>query len=153
MSERSDKSLLNLHGLVQSPKPNTCQECTQLFHSNAELEGHAKSLHYNAFECKCGKLYARFDNLKRHWKETPKFPCPHYNKYTRINAFAREDHLTQLFQATIVSTIRGTKMIPSSRSSAIGPTIPIFLGPRVNTLATFVPSTTILHFCALYKLL
>lgn len=55
-------------------------------------------------------------------------------------------------KATIISTTRGRKMILPSRSSAIGPTIPLILGPRVNTLATFVTSTTILSFCALYKL-
>lgn len=39
--KRSDESLLNLHGLIQSPKSNTYQECTQLFPLNAELERHA----------------------------------------------------------------------------------------------------------------
>lgn len=66
VSERSDESLLNLHGSIQSPEPNTCQECTQSFPSNIEFKHHAKSLHQNAFECKCDKLYTCFNNLKHH---------------------------------------------------------------------------------------
>lgn len=95
VSEKFDESLLNLHGSIQCSEPNTCQEYTQSFPSNAKLKHHAKSLHHNAFECKYGKPYARFDNLKCHWKETLKFPCSHCNKYMGTNAFAREDHLTQ----------------------------------------------------------
>lgn len=89
---------LGLHGPIQHTEPNTCQKCRQSFPSTAELERHAKSLYHGAFGCKCGKHYARLDTLKRHWNQTPKFPCPHCNKYTGINAFAREDHLTQHLQ-------------------------------------------------------
>lgn len=95
MSERSNESLPDLHGPIQSSQPNNCQECTQSFPSSAELERHAKFLHHAAFKCTCGKAYARLDNLKRHWNQTPKFPCPHCTRYTGANAFPREDHLTQ----------------------------------------------------------
>lgn len=95
MSERSNERAPNLHGSIQSPEPNTCQECTQSFPSSAELERHAKSVHHAAFKCRCGKPYARLDNLKRHWNHTPKFPCPHCTRYTGVKAFAREYHLTQ----------------------------------------------------------
>lgn len=95
IGERSDESSPDLHGPIQTPEPNSCQECTQSFPTNVALERHARFLHHNSFKCKCGKPYARLDNLKRHWDQTPKFPCPHCNWYTGANAFAREDHLTQ----------------------------------------------------------
>lgn len=98
VSEILHDSSLDLHGPIQHTEPNTCRGCRQSFPSTAELERHAKSLYHDAFECKCGKHYARLDNLKRHWNQTPRFPCPHCDKYTGINAFAREDHLTQHLQ-------------------------------------------------------
>ena len=91
-------SPLGLHGPIQHTEPNTCQECTQSFPSTAELERHAKRLYHDAFKCKCGNHYARLDNLKRHWDQSPKFPCPHCTKYTGVKAFPREDHLTQHLQ-------------------------------------------------------
>ena len=85
-----------LHGPIQNTEqPNTCQKCTQSFPSIAKLERHAKQYKHDAFKCKCGNPYARLDNLKRHWDQTPKFPCPHCSKYTGAKAFIREDHLTQ----------------------------------------------------------
>ena len=95
IGERSNEGLHNLHGLLQTLEPNLCQVCFQSFPSNAELERHAQSLQHKAFGCKCGKTYARLDILKRHCDSTPKFPCPHCNRYTGANAFRREDHLTQ----------------------------------------------------------
>lgn len=97
MSERSNERVRNLHGAIQSSEPNTCQEFSLSFSS--ELERHAKSVHHAAFKCTCGKSYLRLDNLERHWNQTPKFPCPHCTRYTGINAFAREDHLTQHLRA------------------------------------------------------
>lgn len=95
IGERSNESPHDLHGPIQTSKPNMCQGCTKSFHSTAKLERHAKSLHHNAFKCKCDKTYACLDILKRHCDQTPKFPCPHCNRYTGANAFAREDDLTQ----------------------------------------------------------
>ncbi len=95
IGETSNESPHDLHGPIQTAEPNICQECTQSFPSITELERHAKLLHHNAFKCKCGKTYARLDILKRHCDQTPRFPCPHCNRYTGANAFAREDHLTQ----------------------------------------------------------
>lgn len=98
MSERSNEKAPNLHGPIQSPEPNTCQECTQSFFSSVELERHAKSVHHAAFKCRCDKPYARLDNLKRHENQIPRFPCPHCTRYTGVNSFAHEDDLTQHLQ-------------------------------------------------------
>lgn len=38
--------------------------------------------------------------------------------------------LPNIFKATFILTTQGTKLIPPSRSSAIGPTIPIFWDPE-----------------------
>lgn len=86
----------DFHGPIQNTEqPNTCQKCTQSFPSIAKLERHAKQYKHEAFKCKCGNPYARLDNLKRHWDQTPKFSCPHCSKYTGAKAFVRKDHLTQ----------------------------------------------------------
>ena len=96
IGERSnEEGLHDLHGPLQTLEPNLCQVCILSFPSNAELERHAQSLQHKAFGCKCGNSYARLDILKRHCDRTPKFPCPHCNRYTGANAFPREDHLTQ----------------------------------------------------------
>ena len=95
IGERSNEGLHDLHGPLQTLEPNLCQTCIQSFPSTAELERHAKSLQHKAFECRCGETFTRLDVLKRHCDKTPKFPCPHCNRYTGANAFPREDHLTQ----------------------------------------------------------
>ena len=96
IGERSnEESLYDLHGPLRTLEPNLCQVCIPSFPSNAELERHAQSLQHKPFTCKCGNRYARLGILKRHCDQTPKFPCPHCNRYTGANAFPREDHLTQ----------------------------------------------------------
>lgn len=122
-------SPLGLHGPIQHMEPNTCQECTQSFPSTAELERHAKRLYHDAFKCKCGKHYARLDNLKRHWDQTPKFPCPHCSKYTGVKAFIREDHLTQHLQTyhrhsstSILGGNQRDSIAPITTDTAVSPT-------------------------------
>ena len=95
IGEWSNESLHDLHGLIQTAESNICQECTQSFPSTTDLKRNAKSFHHNDFKCKCGKTYARFDIFKRHWNQTPKFPCPNCNRYIGASAFPRENYFTQ----------------------------------------------------------
>jgi hypothetical protein len=78
-----------------------CAECGLVFSRMAELNEHAWSCS-PAFKCHyegCSSTFSHYSTLERHYSghlnNTPRFPCPHCQKYQGDAGFKRRDHLTQ----------------------------------------------------------
>ncbi|KAF2865465.1 hypothetical protein BDV95DRAFT_586467 [Massariosphaeria phaeospora] len=90
------------HMRTDHPDTHTCDECTQSFRSQVQLNFHASDMGHAAFKCRhtnCGKTFARLDTYDRHQKshdeDAPRHPCKYCKKYRGLNGFKRKDHLTQ----------------------------------------------------------
>jgi len=87
------------HGNVRPNSTKMCDECHQVFKSDAELCRHARELQHRPYACKCSVKFSRIDVFERHLRKYqpghPTYPCTHCKRHRGDNGFKRPEHLTQ----------------------------------------------------------
>lgn len=127
---------------MRSISAHTCDECDEVFNSQADLHRHAREQRHAAYACKCNQTFSRADVLERHLDQylpgKPKYPCPHCKRHRGDNAFKRKQHLTQ--------HLRGYHHIGAEINSSWGyhslpqvcphPECPEYRGPEFQDLSS-----------------